>query len=212
MGDMGFTLGLGLVGIRLMMCKLLEGQAMRVSVLALFLAGSASMAQAAVPGEAELLACAVKTDSVARLACYDKAVAGISADARRLSEKREADAAALAATEAAAAARLAADAAAKAEADKLAAFGSDSMRSTDRPAAADKTLAQVDARLVETFQASGGNLVFALDNGQMWRQIDGLSLPPVRAGYEVVVKKGVIGGYRLTVDRIGRTVGVVRIR
>lgn len=169
-------------------------------------------AEAAVPGEADLLICATKPDAADRLACYDRAVAGLSAEAQRLSVKRDADAKAFAAAEAAASAKLATEAAAKMEADKLAAFGADSIRAADRPARVAENLSQIDAKVAETFAAFGDKLVFSLDNGQMWRQIDGMPLPPVRAGHEVMVKKALLGAYKLTIIRIGRTVGVVRIR
>ena len=199
-----------------MVCNALEGQSMRMlGVTVGLMAASLSAplpAQTPTRTEADLIACSVKPGNAERLACYDKAVAGLSADARRLSEKREADAKALAVAEAATAAKLASDAAAKAEADKLAAFGRDSMNYKDRPPEATEALNALAAKVSETLSTLDGRLVFILDNGQMWRQSEPLQLPPVRAGADVVLKKGLMGSFMLTLPKMGRTIKVVRMR
>jgi hypothetical protein len=169
-------------------------------------------AHSATVGEQAMIACAAKPDPGERLACYDRAVSSLSQEARALAEKREAESRAAAAAAAALAAQQAADAAAKQEAERLSAFGRDSMSRESRPPPAVESLDRVEAKIAETLTAADGKLIFVLDNGQMWRQTEGLQLPPVRAGNDVVVKKGAVGGFALTIVRIGRTVRVVRMR
>ncbi len=192
----------------------LEGQGMRafaigIAALAAFLPAAA---HSATPGEQAMIACSSKIEAAERLACYDRAVAGLSQEARALSERREAETRAAAAAAATLAAQQAADAAAKQEAERLAAFGRDSMPTKDRPPPAVESLDKVEAKIGETFTTADGKLIFVLDNGQMWRQTEGFQLPPVRPGYDVVVKKGLMGGFSITVLKIGRTVKVTRMR
>lgn len=183
--------------------------------IAIGLAVSAALlpnaAPAATPGEQAMIACAGKADPGERLACYDKAVASLSQEARALAEKREAETKAAAAA-ATLAAQQAAAAAASQEAERLDAFGRDSMSREKRPPPATESLDRLEAKIAETLTAADGKMIFVLDNGQMWRQTEGLPLPPVRPGFDVVVKKGAMGGFALTVVRIGRTVRVVRMR
>jgi len=169
-------------------------------------------AAAATQGEQAMIACTVKTDPGERLACYDKAVASLSQEARALAEKREAETRAAAAAAAALTAQQAADAAAKQEAERLAAFGRDSMSRESRPPPTVESLDRLEAKIAETLTAADGKLIFVLDNGQMWRQTEGLQLPPIRPGFDVVLKKGAMGGFALTIVKIGRTVRVVRMR
>ncbi len=148
----------------------------------------------------QLLACAGKVSDAERLACYDTAMAALSADARRLSEAREVEA--KAAREAAAAS--AAAAAAAAEAERKAAFG--------KPAASADEVQEIEAAISEILRTSTGGAVFILDNGQMWRQVDGYNLPNARVGTMVTVKRGALGSFRLVPKGTSRSAQVIRMR
>lgn len=171
---------------------------MRFAALTILLL-TAGAAQAQGADTAALIACAVKPDAAERLACYDAAVAGISAEAREISRKREAIAA-----------KAAAEQAARAEQERLAAFGRESMK--DRPPGADEDLPSMTTSIGETLTTRDGKTVFLMENGQMWRQTEGMPLPPVHQGMEATIKKGVIGGFRMTIPKIKRTISVVRMR
>lgn len=183
-----------------------RGGALHAAVAVALLTVAAPLSAAVDP--ARLIACSAEVDDAKRLACYDAAVAAASAEARTIAARREAAREKAAAEKAAADARAAAEAAEaarKAQADR---FGQEGLRLGGSP----DRLDELQARIAETRLDRVGEAVFLLDNGQMWRQTDGLSLPPVRAGDAVEIKRGALGGYRLTVPRVKRTVRVVRMR
>jgi len=53
-------------------------------------------------------------------------------------------------------------------------------------------------------------LVLTMENGQVWRQTEDQSLPPVEPGMEVTIEEGIFGGFSLSVS--GRTIRVERVR
>jgi hypothetical protein len=163
-----------------------------------------------------LLACASIARDAERLACYDRAVEAVSADARAAAGARAAEAAKLAAAEAAAAkARAEAEAAAlaaKKAADKearMAAFGGAAIgKGLKDPEAVE----EVPSKLAELLTNASGLGVFLLENGQLWKQVDTTPLGRVKAGDDVVLSHGALGGYRLTFSKSGRWVTVKRLR
>jgi hypothetical protein len=163
---------------------------------------AAGTARAQVPDK--LIACASRVDDADRLACYDAAVKSMGAEARAASEAREAEANVARAAAAASAAAAAESAAAKAEADRKASFG--------RSAAASEIISELQASITEVLKSGTGKVVFVLDNGQVWRQADTLSLPNAKAGTAVTIKRGALGSFRLVPDNSNRWVQVVRMR
>ena len=167
---------------------------------------------------ADLLACATIPRDAERLACYDAAVAATSPEARAASEARARESARIAAEEAAVAA---AAAKAKAEADARAAeiakrenFGAEGVasRSAERFEPIPGELQQIEAGITEVLTNRSGLGVFLLDNGQMWRQADTVSLPNIRPGQRVVIARAVLGGYQLTFVGKNRGTLVKRMR
>lgn len=178
----------------------------------------AAQTPAAAQAPAELLACAAIVRDAERLACYDAAVAQTSPEARAASAARARETARVAAEEAAAAA---AAAKIKAEADAVAAaaarreaFGAEGVaaRGAERFAPVPGEIQQIEAAITETLTNRSGLAVFLLDNGQMWRQVDTDSLPNVRAGDKVTVKRAGLGGYHLDLVRQKRRFLVKRLR
>lgn len=170
------------------------------------LAATSSGAQAL---DRALLDCAAETDDDQRLACYDRAVARISSAAQRVIAERRAASERLAAERATAEAAAASKAAADAEAAKRQAFGGERLR---RGLDDDGDIQTLTAAVVETLSDRDGMTVFVLDNGQMWRQTSGISLPPVRAGDKVELSRGAVGSYQMWLPRQKRSVKARRMR
>lgn len=147
-------------------------------------------------------ACASVSDGAKRLACYDAALAAVDSQAAaRLAEQRR--------MAEVAAARAAEEAKARKEQERLAAFGAQgTLKSAE---ADDESVKQISANIAELNEGVSG-FVVTLDNGQVWRQIEARTLPPVRVGDAVTIRKGMIGGYRLTFERQQRTIPVKRVK
>jgi multidrug efflux pump subunit AcrA (membrane-fusion protein) len=186
--------------MRLMkMCALL--------VLSLPGAGPA-LAQGTPKGTEAFMACARIAGDAERLACYDQAVAALSAEGRRLAAERAAAAEEAAKARAEAEARAAAEAAETARAARVEGFGARG----GSPAQREERIDRIEATVTETFTDSQRKLVFLLDNGQMWRQTDGVFLAIVRPGTPVIVRRATMGGFTLRIESLNRNVPVMRMR
>ena len=168
----------------------------RLTIAACVLLGLPAVAAAQAPKA--LLDCTAILNDSERLACYDAAVKTFSAEARSVSETREAQAA-----------RLAAAAAAATAAQKADSFGREGVKGSGR---SDGRIESVDSVLKEVLTDSVGKSVFILENGQIWRQADGFRLPNARAGAAVEIRRGAMGSYRLMVKGSNRVAQVVRMR
>ncbi len=157
-----------------------------------------------------LLACSAQVDAAERLACYDSVVKAMSSEARAIAEKRDAQAAKLALAAQAAEEAAKAEAAARAAAEQKDRFGREGIRGLG--GADPERVEQVEAKVSETLRDGYGKTVLILDNGQMWRQADDFPLPTVRAGTDIVVKRGAMGSYRMVLGKMSRTIQVVRMR
>lgn len=162
---------------------------------------AAGLVAAASPAAAQddpFLKCARLTDDAARLACFDAAAEARYPELRAAAEQRRAAAVA-------AARKRDAEAAAR----KLDRFGAEAL--PNRPVDSD-VAEELTVKVNETLLDRVNNTVFILANGQIWRQIEGFNLPPVRVGDEVRIKRGPLGNYMLTLTRQKRTVPVRRLR
>ncbi len=169
-----------------------------------------ALAQSGLPEK--MKSCAAITDDASRLTCYDTAVASLDAEAAKLAaeRKRASEARAReAAAKAEADRKLAEENAAKAKVDS---FGAAGLPADRKPDTKSDSIDELEGSIVEVFYSQAQSLIVVLENGQMWRQIDGISLPPVRAGDKVVIKKRALSGFRLTLVRQKRTVDVKRYR
>lgn len=166
---------------------------------------------AAQPLPATLVSCAAIAVDAERLACYDRTVAGLSAEARAISERRATETARLAAEKARADA-LAAEARAVAEAEaKRANFGAEGLPATIRPSDPD-AIDEIETTLTEVLTNRAGQSTYLLGNGQLWRQIDGDSTFNIRNGEPVRIVRAAMGSYRLQFLRAKRFVSVRRLR
>ncbi|RMF17467.1 MAG: hypothetical protein D6757_01250 [Alphaproteobacteria bacterium] len=55
-----------------------------------------------------------------------------------------------------------------------------------------------------------GEMIFEMENGQVWKQIVATGLPPIRPGTKARVRRGKLGGFLMKVK--GRTIRVKRVR
>jgi hypothetical protein len=167
---------------------------------------------------ADLMACVRTTSDAERLACYDRAMAKASPEARAASDKRAAEAAVVAA--AAAKTKAEADsraAKAKADADAVAqqdAFGAEAVASRkDRYAPPAGEVQTIESTITELFTNTSGLGVFLLENGQLWKQVDTGRVPNVRVGDRISISRsGIGGGYHLNFLKQKSWVLVKRVR
>ncbi len=178
-------------------------QGLAATIGAAMLAATPAMAQLAD----ELGKCAAIAANADRLACYDKAVAAISAETRAISERRAIETARLDREAAAAAAAAAAEKAKAAAEARKAAFGSREGYAQD----AVGRVEQIESKVKTTLLAQTGATVLILENGQVWAQLESRGLPSIRAGDGVEVKRNAFGGFELTLVRSKRTFQVKRL-
>ena len=163
------TVGLGTIGVAILLSS--PGMAKHVE------------AGAPPPQVNALLACRSVTDSAERLACYDKAAAGISeAVAKKdiVVYDREA-------------VRKTKRGLFGFSLPNLGIFGDDSD---------EVEVKQIDGEIVSTARNADGGYIFRLADGSRWSQMDGkpIALPPEH-GDKVVVRKGMLGSYILSVAK-----------
>ena len=71
----------------------------------------------------------------------------------------------------------------------------------------------IGATVTEVSEGPRGNLLFHLENGQVWRQIEARYVPlPANAPFSVRISRGLFGEYRLRVDGEGRLVRIRRVQ
>ena len=71
----------------------------------------------------------------------------------------------------------------------------------------------IGATVTEVSEGPRGNLLFHLENGQVWRQIEARYVPlPADAPFPVRISRGLFGEYRLRVDGEGRLVRIRRVQ
>lgn len=145
---------------------------------------SLSLGAAAAGDVDAVLACRAIVAAEARLACFDRT----SAD--------------LAGVEVGAAAPAAArDVAPTADPD----FGL-----PEKPA--EGATAALAARVVSVERDTFNRRVFALDNGQVWRQLEAAPLSGLKAGAAVEIAASGYGGFRLTVEGYQAVTSVKRLK
>jgi hypothetical protein len=173
-----------------------------------------AQAQSALP-EA-LRACVALDNDAERLACFDRAVgaldaraAAAAAERARLADIRAREAAARAAAEQAEQARLAAQAAAQAKVDR---FGAEAVTKGPGDPASGADLDELTAKIIAVTDAGLGLSVIDLDNGQRWRMTEADAGAVIRPGDAVRLKRGALGSYRMSLQRSGRTLRVLRVR
>lgn len=108
---------------------------------------------------------------------------------------------------------------APAEAPPVAGIGAEQvekrLRKEDKLAEAEEEETEVTAAVVEFGETALGKALLILDNGQVWRQRDSdrnrIRLS-AKQQYTVTIKQGMISGYRIHINELGRTFVAERIQ
>jgi hypothetical protein len=140
-------------------------------------------AQAADPLPEPLRAClTIKRDSE-RLACYDRAVAGIESGTPTASESSPENM-----------------------------FGAHTAMTPNEKAAQDREeLQQIRGQVVSVGRSETGQLEVALDNNQVWRQQESETTLVIETGDSVTISRASLGTFRIT-DKRGRSARFRRVR
>lgn len=173
---------------------------MRAILSVLLVLGVTSAARAEnLVAESDMVRCAGILSDSKRLECYDTLAMTVSAEAARIAEGRKLAATERAASEVAEKARLAQQS-----------FGAEDVKDS-RDEERGAKLDRVESTIKEVSKDLRGRYVLLLENGQSWRQLDGV-LYGLKSGDAISVKRRVLSGYFLTVERVKRTVSAERIR
>ncbi len=86
-------------------------------------------------------------------------------------------------------------------------FGQETMRDTQ-----DDNVKSIRSRYVGEFTGWDGNTTFPLENGQVWQQIESGRMSWKATNPMITIKHGFMGGYKLSVEGVNRTVRVKRIK
>ncbi len=74
----------------------------------------------------------------------------------------------------------------------------------------------IESRAIRIETAPGGSLIFTLENGQVWRQLDADSTAPyIRRsddGHAVTIKRAALGSYRLKIEGVRQGLRVRRVQ
>lgn len=148
-----------------------------ITAAAIFMIGTPVVAQTTQSNLRNLYACRTVAGPEARLGCYERQ-AGILEEAERRDEIAVVDR--------------------RAEQQRRrAAFGA---KVSDEARAA-STLAEIRSTLMSATPDRAGMYVFALADGARWAQVDDAPIPGrLRPGSAVVVRRTMLGGYKMTID------------
>jgi multidrug efflux pump subunit AcrA (membrane-fusion protein) len=152
-----------------------------------------------------LKACARISDESARLACYDSAVAALDAALAAEIATRQQEMQTRQAEEQ----RLAEAQAAQSKVDS---FGASQLPPERQPKVKAEPFDQLGAKIDVASYDAYGNLAALLDNGQTWVQTESLTLPRIKPGDDVEIKRGALGSFRMKLLRSGRFFSVKRRR
>lgn len=148
-----------------------------------------------------MLKCARIVDDAERIVCYDRLVAETTAEGKRIVSDRQAK------TDELMAEREAARRA-EAEAKQRERFGGEGLG----VGVDGERLEALQSTLGEVLTDQTGRMVFMLENGQVWRQTDGVFRGSLKSGAELTIKRTRLGGYLMTFPGTNRTVNVKRVR
>lgn len=180
---------------------------MRILILAaiVFLATGQALAEPARDALADIFKCADIADPTRRLECFDaattRAKGALAAPAQPVQQAQPAK-----------------------EKSMLDWFGFPKSQPVTRtedfgkpaPEPGPNEVTEVSATVLEFAKTARGKAVFILENGQVWRQIDGdgvdVYAPPQGVKLKVTIETGVFGSYNLTIDGRKGLVKVTRLK
>lgn len=189
-----------------------------LGVLVLFVAAANAAAQTA--SQRELEACAAIERAIERLDCFETLTARGTAPAPsevqpvtverthspRVEPEQEAEA------EPGQAVEALSEIAPDAGRDRLENIGAEQLRDNGREEQR-RERDDIGAMVTEVSEGPRGNLLFHLENGQVWRQIEARYVPlSANAPFSVQISRGLFGEYRLRVEGEGRLVRIRRVQ
>ncbi|MCF6215613.1 MAG: hypothetical protein L3J58_05505 [Emcibacter sp.] len=152
-----------------------------------------SPVQAAPPNT--MLECAKIIDDTRRLACFDAAVKNIPGSPdiiQKMMPTKE---------------------------EKLASFGKTQLRKSPVKAvrvkqkkAEEKDLKEITLKVRKSAYTATKKFVLFMENGQVWKQKDGGKIRLPKGAFEVVIKKGMIGGFNMIVPTKKTIIKVIRLK
>lgn len=149
-----------------------------------------SFAGQASAGPADVLKCAEIADASARLACFDRTVPTLRQAPRT----------------------PAPPVAALPPVPPEQRFGAERLEKRDQPPVLREEPEAIAATLKEARQGEPDRWVFALDNGQVWRQVVARSLVGVKPGRQVTVEKAALGSYSMKIEGVAGIIKVTRVK
>jgi hypothetical protein len=85
-----------------------------------------------------------------------------------------------------------------------------------KPAPEQDELKEISSNVIEFAKTARGKALFVLENGQVWRQIDGDGTvvldPPQGKTMKVLVERGLLGSYNLTIEGRNGLIKVTRLK
>lgn len=176
-----------------------------LSVLALFAAAVNAAAQTA--SQQELEACAAIERAIERLDCFETLTARGAVPAPvDVEPDREAE------VEPGQAAETPPERTSDSSQDRLENVGAEQLRDNGREEQR-RERDDIGAMVTEVSEGPRGNLLFHLENGQIWRQIEARYVPlPANAPFAAQISRGLFGEYRLRVEGEGRLVRIRRVQ
>lgn len=186
-----------------------------VGVMAIVAAGT--VAHAAPNLEFSIGLCAAKPDSAARLACFDAIAAKLQSGEAIAAAPAAVTPAATPVVPAAPAAPVSAPAPAPAvtpAAPPEARFGAETLAKESQKAAGQpEQIDEIHAVISQLAFAANGRAIVTLENGQVWRQIDGDTSPfRGKQGEKATIERSLFGSYSLTVEGHNMLIKVNRVR
>ena len=172
---------------------------MMINKAAIFFIFSGSIILAQTPVQATqqnaLLECAEIIDDTRRLACFDSAAKNISGSAnitqKVIPTKQE----------------------------KVADFGKTQLRKSPVKAVRSeqkkveaKDLKEITLKVKKSAYTATEKFVLFMENGQVWKQKDGRKIRLPKGQFEVVIKKGAIGGFNMIVPTKRTIIKVTRLK
>lgn len=177
-----------------------------LTALVVLILPGAALAQSAADSAADAaIACLDVADPDERLACLEGATREIKATRVRQQTAEES-----AADDAAGAVIAADDATAEEQ------FGAEALRSTKTAKRKEQQTKRLEATVVEFKLSPYKKITAVLDNGQVWRQLDGDNAHIIISSkidvYTITIKKGPLGNYMMKVNELDRWMRVRRIK
>lgn len=89
-------------------------------------------------------------------------------------------------------------------------FGLTAAQMESRDGGGEDELEQIESAVMEVLSSRSGKHAYRLENGQVWRQIEATTLPQIRAGEAMIIRRASLGSFLASGRESGRP--PVRVR